>query len=66
MANFIGGLFRAPGTALNAVENVIQGVGEAAVELPNLARVIIRVLDSSRYIALLAVTGGTLYLLRKK
>lgn len=66
--NDIGNL---PGVIIDATENIVQGVGNTAAELPafgqsiiNVINAIPRVMEAASYIGLIMATATGLYLIR--
>jgi len=56
-----------PGVVVDATGNVVSGVGHAAVQIPALVSVLIRLIDASRYLALgTLVAAVVIYGGRKK
>jgi hypothetical protein len=53
-----------PGDVIHTTDRIVVGIGDAADQIKPLARVLIRILDASRYIGLLVATGGIIWAIR--
>lgn len=65
MTTILGDLGNLIPITLHSGEQIVQGVGNAAALIPSFGRVVIRVIDSARYLALGALVVSSIWLVRQ-